>query len=105
MPPAITEEEFGYELLLPPDNFALVCSGVYRSAFPKKKNFAFLKKLGIRTILCVIAFAAVCRDAHRANRTLILEEYPEQNIKFLEENNIKFLQFGVPGNKVRLSSL
>lgn len=32
--------------------------------------------------------------------TLILEEYPEQNMKFLEENDIKFLQFGIAGNKV-----
>ena len=33
-------------------------------------------------------------------RTLILEEYPEQNMKFLEEHNIQFLQFGIAGNKV-----
>lgn len=33
-------------------------------------------------------------------RTLILEEYPEQNMKFLEEQNIQFLQFGIAGNKV-----
>jgi len=33
-------------------------------------------------------------------RTLILEDYPEQNRKFLEENNIQFFQFGVAGNKV-----
>lgn len=32
-------------------------------------------------------------------RTLILEEYPEQNRKFLDENGIQFFQFGVPGNK------
>ncbi|KAG5456543.1 MAG: hypothetical protein BJ554DRAFT_3689 [Olpidium bornovanus] len=31
--------------------------------------------------------------------TLILEEYPEQNMRFLEQNNIKLLQFGVAGNK------
>lgn len=34
-------------------------------------------------------------------RTLILEEYPEQNMKFLQEQNIKFLQFGIAGNKVK----
>lgn len=42
-------------------------------------------------------------DANRHyihNRTLILEEYPEQNMKFLEEQNIQFLQFGIAGNKV-----
>jgi len=34
-------------------------------------------------------------------RTLILEEYSEQNMKFLNENNIKLFQFGVAGNKVK----
>lgn len=33
-------------------------------------------------------------------RTLILEDYPDQNLKFLEENDIKLFQFGVSGNKV-----
>jgi len=32
-------------------------------------------------------------------RTLILEEYPEPNVKFLRENNIQLLQHGMPGNK------
>jgi len=70
------------EELIPPDNFNMVSNWVYRSSFPKKKNFAFLKKLGLKSIL-----------------TLILEEYPEQNMKFLEANNIKFFQFEIAGNK------
>lgn len=53
--------------------------------FPKKKNFAFLKKcLGLRSIL-----------------TLVLEDYPLANSEFNRMHNIKLLQFGVPGNKVR----
>ncbi|KAJ3356359.1 Tyrosine-protein phosphatase dsp1 [Allomyces javanicus] len=70
------------EELIPTENINLVAKGVYRSAFPKKKNFAFLKKLGLKSIL-----------------TLILEDYPEQNVRFLEENGIKLFQFGVAGNK------
>jgi len=70
------------EELIPPDNFALVSKGIYRSAFPKKKNFPFLKKLKLKSVL-----------------TLILEDYPEQNLKFLSENGIQLLQHGVPGNK------
>ncbi|KAJ3255283.1 hypothetical protein HDU77_003755, partial [Chytriomyces hyalinus] len=73
------EEE---EVVFPCDNFTMVCKGVYRSSFPKRKNFSFLKKLKLKSIL-----------------TLILEEYPEQNQKFLNENNIKLFQFGVAGNK------
>jgi hypothetical protein len=33
--------------------------------------------------------------------TLILEDYPEQNLKFLEDEGITLIQFGIPGNKVR----
>ncbi|KAL7747171.1 tyrosine-protein phosphatase siw14 [Sorochytrium milnesiophthora] len=68
--------------LVPTENICLVAPGVYRSAFPKKKNFSFLKKLGLKSIL-----------------TLILEDYPDQNMRFLQENGIKLFQFGVAGNK------
>ncbi|KAI9501706.1 tyrosine-protein phosphatase siw14 [Coemansia spiralis] len=71
------------EDLHPPENFALVSPFIYRSGMPKKRNFSFLaKKLKLRSIL-----------------TLILEEYPVQNQKFLAENNIHLFQFGVAGNK------
>ena len=39
------------DILVPPENFALVERGLYRGAFPKPKNFAFLRTLGLRTIL------------------------------------------------------
>src|SRR5215469_16401391 len=68
--------------LLPCENFNLITPGIYRSAMPKKKNFSFLKKLQLKSIL-----------------TLILEDYPEQNKVFLKENNIRLYQFGVAGNK------
>ena|ERR1051325_7004355 len=46
------EENQQYEEeLIPPDNFSMVSNWVYRSSFPKKKNFAFLKKLGLKSIL------------------------------------------------------
>ncbi|TPX69068.1 hypothetical protein SpCBS45565_g02624 [Spizellomyces sp. 'palustris'] len=75
-------EDLVDEELYPTENFNMVTKGVYRSAFPKKKNFSFLKKLGLKSIL-----------------TLILEEYPDQNKKFMEENKINLFQFGVAGNK------
>ncbi|KAL8291794.1 hypothetical protein RQP46_002052 [Phenoliferia psychrophenolica] len=70
------------ETLLPPQNFAMVSSFVYRSSFPTRKNFPFLRSLGLKSVL-----------------TLILEEYPEPNLEFLEAEGIKFFQFGIPGNK------
>jgi hypothetical protein len=72
----------GEDTLEPCANFSMVSAGVYRSAFPKKRNFPFLKKLKLKSIL-----------------TLILEEYPEQSRRFMEDNSIELFQFGVPGNK------
>lgn len=60
----------------------MINSHVYRSSFPKKKHFPFLRTLGLRSVL-----------------TLILEEYPETNSTFLDQNGITFFQFGIPGNK------
>ncbi|KAE8227902.1 hypothetical protein CF326_g7184 [Tilletia indica] len=70
------------EPLIPPENFAMINSKVYRSSLPLKKHFPFLKTLNLRSVL-----------------TLILEEYPASNTTFLDENGIQFFQFGLPGNK------
>lgn len=76
---AETETEDG---VCPIENVALVTKGVYRSAFPLKKNFAFLQKIKLKSVL-----------------TLVPEEMPEALLEFYEENDIKLFQFGVPGNK------
>ena len=47
------QQQYIEEELVPMENFSLVCKGVYRSSFPKKKNFAFLKKLGLKSVLWV----------------------------------------------------
>jgi hypothetical protein len=39
------------EIYIVPENFALVSPFIYRSAFPKRKNFPFLKRLGLKSIL------------------------------------------------------
>lgn len=66
----------------PPENFSMVCEGVYRSSFPRVENFSYLKHLGLKSILC-----------------LIPEEYPSENIEFNEKSGIKFYQIGLSGNK------
>ncbi|RHY12627.1 hypothetical protein DYB37_009735 [Aphanomyces astaci] len=71
--------------LIPPLNFSMVDSGVYRSGFPNKKNHAFLQQLGLRSVLYL------CHQEHR----------PE-NIVFFEENNIQIFQCPIDGNKVFL---
>jgi hypothetical protein len=47
-PPRPADED---PTLVPPDNFAMVSSFVYRSSFPKKKHFEFLKTLGLKSVL------------------------------------------------------
>ncbi|KAJ8575950.1 hypothetical protein ON010_g3262 [Phytophthora cinnamomi] len=39
--------------LIPPLNFSMVASGVYRSGFPNRKNHAFLQQLGLKSVLYV----------------------------------------------------
>ena len=68
--------------LSPPDNFAMVWCGIYRSSYPNKRNYSFLRHLGLRSIVY-----------------LCPEEYPEAHVAFLAEAGIQLLQFGVVGNK------
>ena len=75
---AASDEE--WEEFHPPENFALVEKGVYRSAFPMRKNFPYLARLGLRSIL-----------------TLILEDYPEANVGFNAEHGVTLFQFGLEG--------
>ena len=68
--------------LAPPENFAMVWKGIYRSGYPSKRNLTFLRTLGLRSILF-----------------LCPEDYPDSHLGFLEECGIQLLQFGVVGNK------
>ncbi|GEM11982.1 hypothetical protein Rt10032_c18g5999 [Rhodotorula toruloides] len=68
--------------LVPPDNFSMVSPKLYRSSFPKKSNFAFLRSLGLKSVM-----------------VLVQEAYPEENLEFLRSEGIQFFQFGIPGNK------
>mmetsp|Transcript_8267 Transcript_8267/g.19079 ORF Transcript_8267/g.19079 Transcript_8267/m.19079 type:complete len:196 (-) Transcript_8267:58-645(-) len=76
------EPEDDYDELYPPENFAMVYTGVYRSGYPTKKNFPFLEKLKLKSLIY-----------------LCEEEYADAGRKFLEENGIRLLRHGVTGNK------
>ena len=69
-------------ILVPPPNFACVDRGIYRSSFPKKKNFPFLKRLGVKCVLF-----------------LCPEGYPTANVEFLESIGARLVLCGVDGNK------
>ena len=71
-----------YHDLLTPENFAMVESGVYRSAFPRSKNILFLSSLNLKSVVA-----------------LIPEDYPAHMVEFYKKNDIKLIKFGLDGNK------
>lgn len=38
-------------LLIPPQNFAMIAKGIYRSGYPNSKNYPFMQKLGLKSLL------------------------------------------------------
>ncbi|CAL9155259.1 unnamed protein product, partial [Musa hybrid cultivar] len=81
--PVVATRDGGEELLfVPPLNFAMVDAGLYRSGFPETANFGFLRRLRLRSVLC-----------------LCPEPYPEANLDFLRENGIGLFQFGIENRK------
>ncbi|CDR36868.1 CYFA0S01e05138g1_1 [Cyberlindnera fabianii] len=66
----------------PPENFSPVAGEIYRSSFPRPENFKFLAKLKLKSIL-----------------VLIPEEYPRENLDFVQEQGINVFQVGMSGNK------
>jgi len=69
--------------LIPPLNFAMLVPGIYRSGFPNKKNFGFLEKLGIKTIVCLYTD----------------KDYPEDHMEFVQNHNISLKTFDMEENK------
>ncbi|XP_021890924.1 probable tyrosine-protein phosphatase At1g05000 [Carica papaya] len=76
----ILETVDGDEVLVPPPNFSMVDDGIYRSSFPQPSNFGFIRSLNLRSIVY-----------------LCTESYPDENLKFLESQNIRLFQFGIEG--------
>ncbi|CCH42032.1 Tyrosine-protein phosphatase SIW14 [Wickerhamomyces ciferrii] len=70
------------EEFTPPENFSPVIGRIYRSSFPRVENFKFLQKLKLKSIL-----------------VLVPDEYPKENLEFLEKQGINFFQVGLSGNK------
>ncbi|KAL1921495.1 uncharacterized protein VTP21DRAFT_11211 [Calcarisporiella thermophila] len=68
--------------LVPPLNFAMVAPGVYRSGYPNKQNFPFLRKLKLRTVMYLAA-----------------QDYTPEMKQFVEEEGIQFFHYRVDGNK------
>ncbi|EFX06447.1 tyrosine phosphatase family protein [Grosmannia clavigera kw1407] len=65
-----------------PLNFGQVVSGLYRSSYPQPENYAYLKSLGLKTIV-----------------TLVDKNFTEGYQKFMSANNIQHHVFGMKGTK------
>ncbi|KAK9450157.1 tyrosine phosphatase family-domain-containing protein [Limtongia smithiae] len=65
-----------------PENFSMVVPGIFRSSFPHAENFAYLRLLGLKSVL-----------------VLVPEPYPTENAEFLRDNKIRLFQVGMSGNK------
>ncbi|GAQ82951.1 Phosphotyrosine protein phosphatases superfamily [Klebsormidium nitens] len=70
------------ELFIPPTNFSMVDTGVYRSGYPNARNLPFLSTLGLRSIIYL------CPDP-----------YPDHMTEFVEKHQIKKFHFGLETNK------
>ncbi|CAD5193266.1 tyrosine-protein phosphatase DSP3-like [Musa acuminata AAA Group] len=74
--------------LLPPYNFNMVDTWIYRSGFPTAANFRFLEGLNLRSIVY-----------------LCPEPYPDANAEFVRSHGIRLFQFGIEGSKESLVAL
>ena len=68
--------------VIPPLNFSMVDRGIYRSGFPNKKNFTFLERLGLRSILY-----------------LCHQEYPADVASWVKAKNLQLFVCPIDGNK------
>lgn len=97
------------DLVIPPLNFSMVNKGVYRSGYPNPKNFTFLRRLGLRSILCAAPAASVPARARAPcscvrgglRRYLGSDKYRAENQQFLRTCRLQFFHCPIEGNKVR----
>lgn len=80
--PAATASAPEEEELFPPENFAMVEAGIYRSSFPRSKNIPFLRRLRLRSVVA-----------------LVPEEVSETMTKFYNSQGIHLIKHGTDGNK------
>ena len=69
-------------LIVPPLNFAIVEPGIYRSGYPNKRNFNFLQKLQLKSIMYINE-----------------DNYSEENLEFIKQEHIQIFHLKIAGNK------
>lgn len=76
-------------VVVPPINFSLVAPGIYRSGHPNKKNFSFLRRLGLRTVVYVEGG----------------DEYRRDSREFVQTEGMRLVRFDLSREEVRCAQL
>lgn len=80
--PRTVDASFSQEMF-PPENFSNVIGEIYRSSFPRRENLQFLKKqIKLKSVL-----------------VLLPEEYPQDLLQVMTDNDIQLFQCPMQGNK------
>ncbi|CAG8626892.1 5249_t:CDS:2 [Funneliformis caledonium] len=70
------------KVMVPPLNFAMVAPGVYRSGHPNRKNYPFLIKLGLKSIIYLSS-----------------DDFNKELEQFVNEQFIQVFHYRIDGNK------
>lgn len=86
------DEEFytsdALQMRIPPLNLACVLPGIYRSGYPNRRNFEYMKTIGLKSVLC-----------------LCVDDVLPANVEFYAANNIRFFHVGIVGNTEPFQSI
>ncbi|WFD31126.1 protein-tyrosine-phosphatase [Malassezia sp. CBS 17886] len=86
------------EMVVPPLNFDMIAPGVYRSGHPNERNFEFLRRLNLRSILWV--------PWKRANRSYLAnDDYRENVLRWAQREGLKVFHHRVTVNKEPFSEM
>lgn len=94
LPPSTTPRPIRAQLpskptvVVPPINFALVAPGIYRSGHPNKKNFSFLRRLGLKTVVYVEG----------------TDEYRKDSKEFVEQEGMQLVRCDLSKEEVSLGA-
>lgn len=95
-------------VVVPPINFAMVAPGVYRSGHPNKKNFGFLRGLGLKGIMWVSHIhpddrcmsEIELRGTHRYVEGT--DEYRKDSMDFVRNEGIQLHRYDLSEESVRM---
>ncbi|PVU97917.1 hypothetical protein BB561_000175 [Smittium simulii] len=96
-----------HEFLIPPYRFGQVENRLYRGGYPKQRNFKFLERIKLKTIISLIPDAPTqaltdfcCKN--NIKHLVIKVEIPEENVTILDIHVSEFLQIATNSSQLPL---